>query len=510
MGEPVYFRPDEFASALGLDRPALVRALKSLTAELPIDYVPPFRGNAIRVIDRARKPHDLKIDFATLEKRKQNEYAKLERMVQYCRGRQCRRSHILNYFGEQDAESIHCGGCDNCLPAHGLALAAPSSLPIDTPGGREIILKILSGVARAKGRFGKIVVAQMLTGSESERMSKWKLDQLTTFGILRDGGFTRKEVAEIIDALARAGLVETQEVERFKPVVTLTDAGWRWLRSQEPAELILELPDDLLRRLRRGGNTRRNREDAQVPPPRLPRSGAPVREVIADPEQAADDELTGDPLWEQLKALRSDLARELKQPPYCIFTNETLEALVRDRPSTPAALAGIKGLGRARIERHGAALLHAIAAFPHAVPTSPRRQGEAAAEPNAVGTRPEPRNPVPPSTPRAVVIPAFPQASTDAASKYVPTEEWTSRLIDRGFTIAEAAAIRGLDAPMIVRHLTWMVRRGHPLAVETVLPPETIAAWDAWRLENGETAPPEPANAIHVWPLFLACRIDRS
>ncbi|MGZ3380035.1 MAG: RecQ family ATP-dependent DNA helicase [Isosphaeraceae bacterium] len=510
LGEPVYFRPDEFASALGLDRPALVRALKSLTAELPIDYIPPFRGNAIRVIDRARKPHDLKIDFATLEKRKQNEYAKLEQMVQYCRGRQCRRSHILNYFGEQDAESIHCGGCDNCLPAHGFALAAPSSIPIDTPGGREIILKILSGVARAKGRFGKIVVAQMLTGSESERMSKWKLDQLTTFGILRDGGFTRKEVSEIIDALARAGLVETQEVERFKPVVTLTDAGWRWLRSQEPAELVLELPDDLLRRLRRGGNIRRNREDAQVPPPRLPQSAASVREVIADPEQAADDELTGDPLWEQLKALRSDLARELRQPPYYIFTNETLEALVRDRPSTPAALAGIKGLGRARIERHGAALLHAIAAFPHSVPTSPRRQGEAAAEPNAVGTRQEPRNPVPPSTPRTVVIPSFPQASTDAASKYVPTEEWTSRLIDRGFTIAEAAAIRGLDAPMIVRHLTWMVRRGHPLAVETVLPPETIAAWDAWRLENGETAPPEPANAIHVWPLFLACRIGRS
>ena len=250
LGEPVYFRPDEFASALGLDRPALVRALKSLTAELPIDYVPPFRGNAIRVIDRSRKPHDLKIDFATLEKRKQNEYAKLERMVQYCRSRQCRRSHILNYFGEQNAVPIHCGGCDNCGPAHGVALAAPSSIPIDTPGGREIILKILSGVARAKGRFGKIIVAQMLTGSESERMSKWKLDQLTTFGILRDGGFTRKEISEIIDALARAGLVETREVERFKPVVTLTDAGWRWLRSQDPAELILELPDDLLRRLR--------------------------------------------------------------------------------------------------------------------------------------------------------------------------------------------------------------------------------------------------------------------
>ena len=357
LGEPVYFRPDEFASALGLDRPALARALKSLTSELPIDYVPPFRGNAIRVIDRSRKPSDLKIDFATLDKRKQNEYAKLERMVQYCRSRQCRRSHILKYFGEQRAEAIHCGGCDNCVPADGFALIAPKSMPIDTPAGREIVLKILSGVARAKGRFGKIVVAQMLTGSESERMSRWKLNQLTTFGILRDGGFTRKEVSEIIDALTRAGLVETQEVEPYKPVVALTDVGWRWLRSQEPAELILELPDELLRRLRRGGNSRRNREDPQVPPPRLPQSSAPAKEVIDEPERAANVELTGDPLWEQLKALRADLARELKQPAYCIFTNETLEALVRDRPASPAALAGIKGLGRARIERHGAALL---------------------------------------------------------------------------------------------------------------------------------------------------------
>src|SRR5690606_16612026 len=54
FGEPVYFQPDEFAAALGLDRVALTRALKELSAELPFDYVPPFRGNAIRVLDRSR------------------------------------------------------------------------------------------------------------------------------------------------------------------------------------------------------------------------------------------------------------------------------------------------------------------------------------------------------------------------------------------------------------------------------------------------------------------------
>jgi ATP-dependent DNA helicase RecQ len=421
QGEPVYFRPDDFAAALGLDRPALARALKSLTAELPVDYVPPFRGNAIRVIDPARKPRDLKIDFANLEKRKQNEYAKLEQMIQYCRSRQCRRSHILNYFGEQTAKSIQCGGCDNCGPARGRVPKARLSIPVDTRGGREIVLKILSGVARAKGRFGKIVVAQMLTGSESERMSKWKLNQLTTFGILRDSGFTRKEVAEIIDALGRAGLVETQEVERYKPVVTLTDAGWRWLRSQEPGELILELPDDLLLRLRSAGTTQRKPEETPVPLPQSPQSAEPAREVVPDPRTDAEDEPKDNPLWERLKALRSELARELKQPAYCVFTNETLEALVRERPSTPAALAVIKGLGRARIERHGAALLQAIAATPQPVPTSQGRQGRAAALPHAEETIDEPRNPVlPPTSANALISPA-PQPRTEPASNYVAT-----------------------------------------------------------------------------------------
>ena len=209
LGEPVYFRPDEFARALGLDRPALTRALKALAADLPIDYVPPFRGNAIRVIDRTRKPRDLKIDFATLEKRKQHEYDKLERMIEYSREPPVPAIVSFSTTSASAATGVaHCGGCDNCRPGQGLAIsgAQPAAeLPIDTPAGRELILKILSGVARAKGRFGKIAVAQMLTGSDSERMAKSKLDQLSTYGILKDSGFTRKEVTEIIDALVDGG-----------------------------------------------------------------------------------------------------------------------------------------------------------------------------------------------------------------------------------------------------------------------------------------------------------------
>ncbi|QEH32637.1 ATP-dependent DNA helicase RecQ [Aquisphaera giovannonii] len=545
VGEPVYFRPDELAEALGLDRPALGRAIKSLVAELPIDYVPPFRGNAIRVVDRAKRPRDLKIDFSELEKRKEHEYAKLERMIEYSRTRQCRRAYILRYFGEKAAlaSAGECGGCDNCRPGDASGPSAfgvaSSTMPIDTPGGRDLLLKILSGVARAKGRFGKQAVAMMLTGSDSEKMAKSRLDQLSTFGILRDSGLRQKEVADVLDALAKARLVESQEVDRFKPVITLTEAGWEYLKNAEAPAPCLDLPDFLVSKLRRGGPGR-SREAPHSPSPRddapgaaAPR-GAPALEAAGDdPDEASPaDDLAPDPLRDRLRALRTDWARELKQPAYCIFTNETLEAIVRDRPATPAELAGVKGLGRARVERHGTAILEAIAAYPRdgaaarsaasppgavsrelgsvseptpakspAGPSSPARRAEPAPTGNTAGGAPPAR--------RAEPAPAGnePAPAGSRVGSHVATEEWTHRLIAKGFSVAEAAAIRGLDVAAVVRHLTWMVRRGQSIDPSSLAEAEALAAWEEWRASRGDDAPP-PGDDLPpgLWSLYLLCR----
>jgi ATP-dependent DNA helicase RecQ len=495
LGEPVYFRPDEFADTLGLERATLTRALRSLTAELPIDYVPPFRGNAIRVIDRDRKPRDLAIDFATLEKRKQHQYEKLERILQYARSSKCRRSFILRYFGDQAASSSNCRGCDNCHPDQGFVLATPTP-SIDTPGGREVILKVLSGVARTRGRFGKTAIAQMLSGSTSEQMSRWNLDQLSTYGILRESGFNQKEVSQIIDALARNQMIESRDVDRFKPVLALSEEGWRFLRSREPIDLVLELPADLISKIRRGGNGagRPARELAAPAPDRPALPSAELTEttdsrMTPQPVGTSADGLPeppADPLWDRLRSLRADWAQEFKQPAYCIFTNETLRALVEERPATPAALAAIKGMGRSRLERYGAALLQAIADCP---------PGKAARAPDGES----------PARDDRLVAVESPPAKT--SSSHVPTEEWTWRLIERGFTIGEASSVRGLEPSAIVRHLVWMVRRGHPLAVESFVSPTTIAAWDATMAMEGNVPPPtEPADSLYLWPLFVACR----
>ncbi len=526
-GEPCYFRPDELATSLGLDRPALNRAIKAITAELPIDYVPPFRGTAIRVFDRSKRARELQIDFSTLEKRKRREYQKLDRMTQYASSPICRRSLILSYFGEKANLSERCGGCDNCGGDFGASPSRADQTTIDAPEAREVIQKVLSGVARTKGRFGKSVVAQMLAGSDSERMTRGGLNRLSTYGVLRHGGLTHKEIADLIDALTAAGLVESRSVGDFRPVVELSEAGWTWLRDRQAPPLSLTLAPELARKLQ-GGNGRAA-------------SGSATTESEGGDGESAD--LSGDPLWERLKELRRQWASERSQPAYCVFTNQTMEDLVRVRPRSPADLGEIKGLGRARVERYGEAILEAIAQ--HSAPSAPaspspngeveNRRAEGASPQSsadvpvhsenrrAEGASPlsspdapapgqgahAPRSPLETTSEPAPATTPAPTPSPAPAGGHVATEEWTWRLLDRGFSIDEAAAIRGLDPAVIVRHLTWMARRGHLLTVETFLPADVAAAWETWAAAHPNGArPTEPAEALYLWPLFHACRVS--
>ncbi len=445
--EPVYFQPDDFAATLGLDRASLNRAIRALAAELPLDYIPPFRGNAIRVIDRSRRPKDIEIDFAELQKRKQREYDKLDRMVKYAQTTQCRRSFLLGYFGDAHADRVHCGRCDNCGETDGLTTAGPALAEIDTSDGHEVILKVLSGVARAKGRFGKTIVAQMLKGSGSEKMDRLGLKTLSTFGILPH--FNQQELTQLIDALAGSGHIACTDIDKFRPIVNLTESGWERLKTRPDRPVSLAIPEALGAKIRNGGL------DRIVP--RLATS-----ENASDELEAAST-FEADPLFQTLKMMRTAWAREAKLSPGYIFSNQTLEEIARTRPTTPQGLAAVKGVGPSKLERYGAALLEAIA---------------------TTSTALSPRNPEPKPEPA------------------VSTEEWTWRLLDRGFSVDDAAAIRGLERSTVIDHLRRALRQGKTVNPASILDAETLRMFTNWRLEHGDETPPESEQA-DLWTLFV-------
>ncbi len=268
--ELIQFRPQALTAALEMDQPAVAHALYELSESDWFTYVPPFRGRAIRMLKRDMPFEDLEIDFAALEKRKAAEYDKLNRMVRFALSGACRQQEILHYFGEGEAGP--CNHCDNCSkhdhrdrrgssqPAN--AKAKPSSLGVLTAdklvveeavdeGVLEAVRMVLSGVARAESRFacGKNLIAQMLCGSNSAKIKKLRLNQLSTFGLLWQ--LKQAEVVTLIDILIAIGCLEQEDVDRFRPVLKLTPLGGDVMRGKTELPTGLKLPGELRLKLRR-------------------------------------------------------------------------------------------------------------------------------------------------------------------------------------------------------------------------------------------------------------------
>jgi ATP-dependent DNA helicase RecQ len=201
------------------------------------------------MLQRDKPFRELEIDFETLEKRKAEEYEKLERVIEFARTRRCRQLEILRYFGQKDAQACH--NCDNCGGETG---GGGKNCVTQTPEGAvlEAVRIVLSGVARAHGRFGKQVIAQMLCGATTAKVTKFRLDRLSTYGLLSH--LKQQEVTLLIDALINAGCLEQTDVERFRPIVQLTDLGAGVMRGQTTLTGGLTLPVPLFRKL--GGSAR--------------------------------------------------------------------------------------------------------------------------------------------------------------------------------------------------------------------------------------------------------------
>ena len=247
--ELVYFRPPDMAERAGIDPQALVRALRELKSLKAFDYVPPFRGRAIHVVDRETAFDELEIDFETLERRKAAEYEKLDRVISFARGNACQQLDILRYFGQEDGAP--CGHCDNCRTGPKRDTGHGARVSDDDTAVIEAVRKALSGVARTHARFGKHLVAQMLCGSKAAKITRNKLDRLSTYGIL--GHLRQEEVVALLDALLAAGWIEQSEVDHQRPTVQLTEGGALVMRGQASLEGLL-LPEGVLQRLRAGGN----------------------------------------------------------------------------------------------------------------------------------------------------------------------------------------------------------------------------------------------------------------
>jgi ATP-dependent DNA helicase RecQ len=284
--EPIYVQPSTIAEKTNVALTAVTRALRELSQLECFDYIPPFRGRAIHVPPPAPDFESLQLDFETLALRKREDYAKLDKMIRYARGGVCRQMAILQYFG--DPAAAPCGHCDSCGSDSDGILVGSKDAAMDA-GVRRVIRIALSGIARAKAKFGKQLVAAMLGGSHSAKVTRWKLDKLSTFAML--DYLTQVEISRLLDALIEAGYARLSEVDRFRPVIELTDTGVARMVDDE-ADVTIHLPEYLMRKIlghEERLDRRQPRESEQIDPPGP--TCAPNSRVPADANEGLERRL---------------------------------------------------------------------------------------------------------------------------------------------------------------------------------------------------------------------------
>jgi ATP-dependent DNA helicase RecQ len=197
------------------------------------------QGRSILMLD-SEPATKLRIDPIDVSRRGELERRKLRAMIDFCYTDRCYRAHILNYFGDRKSER-QCGTCGNCKPK---TLSAPhASVPADsspralTPDELLRVRKILACAKRMNGRFGKTMLISTLRGSKSKQVLTANLNELSTYGLLKD--MANDELAAYIDALIEARCLKVKP--GAYPTLATTELGDRVMREQEQIVLSLSV-----------------------------------------------------------------------------------------------------------------------------------------------------------------------------------------------------------------------------------------------------------------------------
>lgn len=247
------------------------------------------------------------------EQHKRGERRKLDALVGYCETVRCRRQVMLGYFGEKLPEP--CGNCDTCLDV------------VDTWDGTVIAQKALSCVYRTGQMFGASYLINVLRGEGNTRINNNSHHLLSTYGIGSE--LSVAEWKSVFRQLIAADLLS----------VDIT--GYGGFRLTTKSRPVLKGEERVFFR----------------------------RDPIAEKRQkqkkpaAVSDNPQDQQIWQNLRELRREIAREQNKAPYLIFHDRTLLEMADKRPQTLEGLRGISGVGEMKLNRYGERFLSVLKTF---------------------------------------------------------------------------------------------------------------------------------------------------
>ena len=275
-----------------------------------------------------RGPSDWRDSYVSQGEQKQEQ---IEQMIRYSQSSQCRMSSLIRHFGDMQDGLQSCGICDFCAPEETIAQRYRKATEPEEVLARNI-LDDLAGNGRSVGKL--------------------HTELATPLGIDRDG------VEDVLDAMARAGLVRiTDEVfEKDGKTIPYRKA----FRTRDAEHVNEDGPLGLMIRETAAApvSSKRKKKAAAVPKNKKSRVSAPVAVEAKAPVRAKARAAVADAdhgaIAQHLKDWRSALAKRQGVPAFRIMTDKVLMMIAERQPRTAADLLAIPGIGIKAVEKYGA------------------------------------------------------------------------------------------------------------------------------------------------------------
>jgi len=244
---------------------------------------------------------------------------RLMRMREYAEADVCRRRILLNYFGETSEHD--CGNCDVCQH------------PPQRFDGSVLVQKALSAVVRTQQQVTLRVAADILHGNFSADVKKYGYDRLPTFAVGRD--VPLRDWNDYLLQMIQMGFLEIAYDEQNH--LRITPLGNDILYGRKKAQLAVIRREEMVP----SKNERQKKQTTSL-------SIFDISETLA-----GDQGKESAALFERLRKLRMELAKEQGFPPYIVLSDKTLHALATVRPTTVEAFGNVSGIGEFKQQKYG-------------------------------------------------------------------------------------------------------------------------------------------------------------
>lgn len=252
------------------------------------------------------------LDPADRETVRERDVRRLQVMERYCYTTECLRNYILKYFGENPEKP--CQDCGNCLRE------------FETLDMTEAAKKVINCVYEAKGRYGKQIIIDTVAGAKTARLEEIGAVHYKSYGVL--AGTNKNLLRRLIEQLVLEGYLRVGDYQ----VLKLGDISG--LKNPE-ASVFVKITD----------------EDKQ------PEKTAKTKKKAKSVETLTS---SGYKLFERLKKLRLEIAREESMPPYIIFSDKTLIDMAAKMPSSKPEMLDVSGVGENKFAKYGERFLEVI------------------------------------------------------------------------------------------------------------------------------------------------------